>query len=229
MLGRSIRGPAELSLPRPPCEPATSETQYVFNLKQKLSIVHDFVRKHLRLTNTRTKDRYDRVSDLALFAPGEPVWIFQPRVPRGRTPKFRRPWTGPYRVMEKLTDVVYRVQRSLRSQPMTVNRFRMWKCTVQLPADWFATARADNRADAAAIDPGDDSAAADAAATEDPNDVTAPLVFHSATVNDSDDEYEDVDRSVIRGTDSRNALDTGQPQQLQTRSGRVVRRPLRFV
>jgi len=228
MLGRSIRGPAELSLPRPQGEPATAETQYVLKLQQKLSQVHDFVRKHLKLSNARTRDRYDGVSVRECFVPGDPVWIYQPRLPRGLSPKFRKPWTGPYKVLERLSDVVYRVQLSPRSRPMTVNRYRMWRCTVQLPADWFTTARTAGRANAAASDLVDEAAAAAAAVSDDETDgVNAPNTFRYDTASDSDED--DDDRDEYRDTVASDVSDTGQNQQLRTRSGRVIKKPLRFL
>jgi hypothetical protein len=192
--------------------------------------VHDFVRKRLKLSNAKTRDRYDRISVRDEFVPGEPVWIYQPRLPRGRSPKFRKPWTGPYKVVERLTDVVYRVQLSPRSRPMTVNRYRMWRCTVQLPTDWFSTVRADGRADTATTDSVDTAAAAAAAAAsaadDELDDDTVPYAYRSNTVSDRD---EDVGRRVYRETISRDVPDTGQLQQPRTRSGRIIRPPLRFI
>jgi len=229
MLGRSIRGPAELNFPTPPGEPATTETQYVLNLQQKLSEVHDFVRNRLKLSNAKTRDRYDRISVRDQFIPGDAVWLYQPRVLRGRSPKFKKPWTGPFKVIQRLSDVVYRIQLSPRSKPMTVNRYRLWKCTVQLPDDWFSAARADSRVAAAASDPVSEAAAAAAAVTdEDRRDVTEPYAHRADTGSDSEWE-ENYESAALRETADRDVNDTGQPQQLKTRSGRSIKKPLRFV
>ena len=41
---------------------------------------------------------------------GEKVWLFTPAVPRGDSRKLHRPWTGPYKVLKKLSEVNYRIQ-----------------------------------------------------------------------------------------------------------------------
>ena len=41
---------------------------------------------------------------------GDTVWLYSPAVSKGRTPKFHRPWKGPYRVVKVLSDVTYRIQ-----------------------------------------------------------------------------------------------------------------------
>ena len=40
---------------------------------------------------------------------GEWVWLHFPAVLRGRSPKLHWPWTGPFVVIEVLSDVTYRV------------------------------------------------------------------------------------------------------------------------
>jgi len=234
MLGRSLRGPAELSLPTPPSDPAASETEYVLTLKQRLSSIHDFVREHLRLTHSRTKDRYDRVSVRDSFSPGQAVWVYQPRMRRGLSPKFRQAWTGPYRVMEQLTDVVYRVQLTPKSRPITINRYRLWKCSAQLPDDWWTTARTSDRAaqnDTRATTttvPDADPAAAEAATADLSRDATPPLLPRVVPVNNSEDEDDDFFRGDALGTTPQDANDPSQRPQLTTRSGRAVRPPFRF-
>jgi len=65
-------------------------------------------------------------------------------------------------------------------------------------------------------------------AEDDPDDVTVPYDYRSNTVSESDEE-KDNDRAGLRDADSRDPYDTGQSPQLRTRSGRAVRKPIRFV
>jgi len=44
------------------------------------------------------------------YQPGNLVWLYSPAVSRGSSPKFHRPWKGPYRVVKVLSDVTYRIQ-----------------------------------------------------------------------------------------------------------------------
>ena len=139
MMGRPLRGPLELAFPRPDQEQSTVDSQYVHELTARLESVQKFVRANLDLSGLDLKRRYDRRADQTGFQPGDAVWLYNPRVTKGRSPKLGRPWDGPYRVMERLTDVVYRIQSSPRSKPYTVNRYRLWKVSSRLPDDWWTS------------------------------------------------------------------------------------------
>ena len=41
--------------------------------------------------------------------PGEKVWVYNPSLKKGVSPKLTRQWVGPCEVLEQLSDVVYRV------------------------------------------------------------------------------------------------------------------------
>jgi len=47
------------------------------------------------------------------FGSGDLVWLHNPQRKRGILPELRRPWEGPYVVVEQLNDVVYRIQQAL--------------------------------------------------------------------------------------------------------------------
>ena len=44
------------------------------------------------------------------FSAGDQVWLFSLAVPRGKTRKLHHPWTGPWLVVRKLSDAVYRIK-----------------------------------------------------------------------------------------------------------------------
>ncbi len=206
MMGRPLRGPLELTIPRPELEQSTVDCQYVHELTARLESVQEFVRANLDLSGLDSKCRYDRTADRTGFKPGDAVWLYNPRVAKGRSPKLGRPWTGPYRVMERLTDVVYRVQATPRSKPYTVNRYRLWRVTGSLPEDWWTNGgsrAAESLVQDNAIEP-----------------VSLPVL--------DPEEIEDAERAdVSEGLD--NIDDYAAEQPRKTRSGRVVRTPRRFV
>ena len=41
------------------------------------------------------------------------VWLNMPFVPKGASRKLFRPWQGPFRIIKVITDLVYRVERTL--------------------------------------------------------------------------------------------------------------------
>jgi hypothetical protein len=142
MLGRQIRGPADLAMSRPREEILGGDIPYLKGLSDRLGEVHHRVHHQLELSGLLMKDRYDKKADTTGFEPGDAVWLYNPRVRRGRSPKLARPWAGPYRVMSRLTDVVYRVQLTPKTKPYTVNRFRLWRVSGRLPDDWWTSGSA---------------------------------------------------------------------------------------
>lgn len=137
MLGREVRGPVELLIPRPVQEEGQEVTEYGRTLRRILEEVHERARGCLDVTGTNMKRRYDRNADADGFQVGDAVWLYNPRFKKNVSPKLMRPWEGPYRVMDRLTDVVYRVQLTPRSKPKVVNRYRLWRVMGELPDDWW--------------------------------------------------------------------------------------------
>ena len=77
---------------------------YAENLKRGLQRAYQLVRERLGAVHERHKAYYDRQVHGEPFQKNEFVWLHSPLVPRGQSKKLHHPWTGPYRVMEKLSD-----------------------------------------------------------------------------------------------------------------------------
>ena len=65
------------------------------------------------------------------------MWLYNPQRKKGKPLKLSRPWEGPYVVVERLNDVVYRIQRGPRAKPKVVHRDRLWQYRGDACADWF--------------------------------------------------------------------------------------------
>jgi transposase InsO family protein len=137
MLGRQLRGPVELLLPRPETESMQCGISYVDDLRSRLRCIHERVCQQLELTGLDVKRRYDRKSDVTGYQAGDAVYLYSPHVKRGLSPKLARKWHGPFKVIERLTDVVYRVQQSPKGRIQTVNRYRLHRFNQTLPERWF--------------------------------------------------------------------------------------------
>lgn len=140
MFGREVRGPVELLVPRPIHEEPTEMTEYGLKLRGVLEEVHERARGWLDAAGCTMKRRYDRNAEMQGFQVGDAVWLYNPRCKKNTSPKLASPWEGPYRVTDRLTDVVYRIQLTPRSKPRVVNRYRLWRVSCNLPADWWDTA-----------------------------------------------------------------------------------------
>ena len=87
--------------------------------------MHEFARKRMKIAS----DAMKRKSNLREFNIEDSVWVYDPMRKVGVNPKLQRPWKGPFKVVEKLSYILYRVKQSPRHKPRTVHhdKLRMYK------------------------------------------------------------------------------------------------------
>ena len=103
-----------------PTPQSSTAPQYVADLHSSLCAAYEQVQERTGCKLDRQKELYDRT--LA--------------VPRGQSKKLHRPWTGPYRIVAKLSDAVYHIQHSqARRKRLVVHFDRLKPCPqgVRLP------------------------------------------------------------------------------------------------
>ena len=109
MFGHSVRMPVDIMYGSPN-QPTTTIPKYVVDLRSSLSAAYKQVRDCMGNKRARQKEFYDRRVHGQLFSPGDLVWLNNLAVPHGRAKKLHCPWTGPYRIIARLSDAVYRIQ-----------------------------------------------------------------------------------------------------------------------
>ena len=140
MFGRDLRLPVDLLLGRPVEETLVSAKEYTTDLCEKLERVHCFARNHLKLSSDRMKQRYDLlVQEEQPLEAGDAVWLHNPQRKKGLSPKLQRPWQGPYLVVKRINDLVYRIQLGPKCKPKVVHRNRLWKYTGSNTPTWLNT------------------------------------------------------------------------------------------
>ena len=92
---------------------------------------YDTERSKLQLAHKRQKDYYDRRTWGERFKPGDSVWLWSPAVKKGIAPKFYEPWTGPYKVTKRLSDVTYEILDVAQKSKKVVHFDRLKKATVK--------------------------------------------------------------------------------------------------
>jgi len=106
-------------------ERVNSFGSFVQELRHKLEGIHENVRQSLNVHSLRAKARYDEKARQLHFKEGQEVWFFNPRRIKGRTPKLQKDWEGPYRVITKLSDVVFRIPKSNKHRYKVVHADRL--------------------------------------------------------------------------------------------------------
>uniref|UniRef100_A0A8C5DVC8 Integrase catalytic domain-containing protein n=1 Tax=Gouania willdenowi TaxID=441366 RepID=A0A8C5DVC8_GOUWI len=126
MLGRELRTPAEMAFGKPPDTPMVPPgPEYARRLQDRMESAHSFARDQLEKAGMRQKRNYDMKTRGTDFGAGDLVWVYSPKRKKGRCPKLDCHWLGPCEVLEKLGEVVYRVQLPPRGRRVALHRDRL--------------------------------------------------------------------------------------------------------
>ncbi|GBN14851.1 hypothetical protein AVEN_165667-1 [Araneus ventricosus] len=123
LFGGTLRLPCDILFERPSDTPS-SPNEYLNNLEARLESVHAFARERIKLASERMKTRYDSGATDHHFKEGDQVWLYNPKRRRGLSPKLQQNWEGPYTIVKKLNDVIYRVQRSSNAKSKVIHNYR---------------------------------------------------------------------------------------------------------
>ena len=133
--GQEIALPLDIITPPIPGEEALSVPEYVLNVQKNMREAHDHARECLQKAAVRQKRGYLTRFNGKTYAPGDLVWYWFPRFKKGKTPKFIAGWEGPMVVIKKLSEVVYVIQKSRRSKPLTVHHDHLKPCKTREEVD----------------------------------------------------------------------------------------------
>ena len=111
--GRELRLPVDLLTGRPPDDPHTMQ-DYVSELRERMQDIYALVRENGLQSSKNMKTRYDRRANISGFEEGTLVWLHQQTRRKGKSPKLQTRWEGPYKVVTRINDVTYRIQRQPR-------------------------------------------------------------------------------------------------------------------
>ena len=57
------------------------------------------------------------------------MWLFNPTILPGQSAKLYHPWTGPYKILEKISDADYRIEEMFGKKPSEIVHFnRLKRC-----------------------------------------------------------------------------------------------------
>ncbi|KAJ8952825.1 hypothetical protein NQ318_008146 [Aromia moschata] len=136
--GREMKLPTDLMLGRPLEETEErSLPEFVEDLRERMDRIHRFAREKLKIHSDKMKQRLDTTSTETAFKPGDAVWLYAPKRTKGKSSKLQSNWEGPYTIIKKINDLVYRIQLSPRSKAKVVHLERLAKYTGHNPPNWF--------------------------------------------------------------------------------------------
>ena len=137
MLGREISVPLDLIVGNPPdSENSLCPVEYVEWLRHSLGTAFEFANANLQRSATRQKRYHDRNLKQRQFEPGDFVWRWYP--PTANI-KLGLGWTGPFKVIRRLSDMTLQIQRLPDSLPITVHVDHLKPYTGNLPPNSWDT------------------------------------------------------------------------------------------
>ena len=91
--------------------PAVHNTpaDYLSSLRRTIQQSYDHAREAGATAQHRQKAAYDNRAHSRQFNVDDMVYLHNPVVKSGQSPKFHCPWKGPYRVVCKIDDVVFKI------------------------------------------------------------------------------------------------------------------------
>ena len=73
--------------------------------------LYDRVADHLNIATSNQQTRYNQGTDHSPYGPGDDVWLYQLRVPRGKARTLTWYWTGPYVIVKRCSEVTYVIRK----------------------------------------------------------------------------------------------------------------------
>ena len=111
MFGREVALPIDLLLGSfPDQKHRSSDLPYLHELKEKLKEIHEIAWENLEKSCDRQKRLYDHHANAHSYNVGDSVFLFDPTKKKGISPKLQSRWVGPYLVVGKLSDLLYKIQ-----------------------------------------------------------------------------------------------------------------------
>lgn len=131
MLGREVTTPLDLMYEMPTEIKEIPAHQWVWIFRERLEKAHAIVRDYVKGEMLRQKKYHDVKVSWSSFKPGDMVYVYFPVRKSGCSPKLTSFWRGPYKVENKLSDVLYTVACGFREKSTVIHCDRMRKCHAQ--------------------------------------------------------------------------------------------------
>ena len=114
MFGRQARLQLDVMYETSPPSPANaSPGEYAVALQKQLRTAYDLVREKASKAHLRQKQLYNQKVHGQPHKLGDLVWLHSAVAKKGPRSKLQHQWTGPFKVVKKLSNATYRIQHTL--------------------------------------------------------------------------------------------------------------------
>eukprot|EP00731_Ephydatia_muelleri_P031170 Em0022g684a len=138
MFGRDARLPMDIIYDT--TTPDGIEQQpYAAYVKSQHALLTDAFRRVWENTGQKysfQKEIYNKKVHGQPLVDGDMAWLFNPAIRKGQPRKLHKPWSGPYRIRRKMSEVTYQIQHTGNHKLKVVHFNRLKRCpnNIRLPA-----------------------------------------------------------------------------------------------
>ena len=110
LYGREPRLPIKVKYLPPESDDLSTILDYRKRVVEKVELAQNLARENLQRAQQKMKDYYDQKTKEPVFEVGQRVWVYTPRTRKGLSKKLMHNWLGPYRIVEKLSPVHFKLR-----------------------------------------------------------------------------------------------------------------------
>ena len=109
LYGREANLPIDIAYGSPPGEETTERIEtWAEVLQDRMRKLYEHIRNNTEDAVRRSASYYTQGS-IAKFKPGDKVWLYTPRIDKEKGAKLTNPWSGPYLVQQKKSEVLFQI------------------------------------------------------------------------------------------------------------------------
>ncbi|XP_062592958.1 uncharacterized protein K02A2.6-like [Saccostrea cucullata] len=132
MLGRETATPLDIIYDMPTSWKQVPSHKWVWILTDRMERAHNLVRKQLEGAILRQKHYHDMKMSYEQFKVGDQVYVYFPQRKTGCSPKLTSYWRGPFKVLAKVSEVLYKVNCGRNGKDQIIHCDRMKRCRGQV-------------------------------------------------------------------------------------------------
>lgn len=132
MLGRESTTPLDIVYDMPSSWKQVPKHDWVWVLLDRMERAHHLVRRHSEGAILRQKHYHDMKMSYEQFKSGDSVYVYFPQRKTGCSPKLTSYWRGPFQVLAKISEVLYKVNCGRNGKEQIVHCDRMKACKAQV-------------------------------------------------------------------------------------------------
>ena len=195
----------------------TNESEYVRNMGAELEKMYRLAREMTCVSAERQKINYDKSAKHVSYEVGDLVRRHQKNIKTGTKVKLARCWTGPWQVIQRLSDVLYQIQHSKNSKPVIVHADNLKIYRGRKVQKWTPCSTTTVKTERVPPQP---------EITEDQVDSKFSQSASMSHTSNEDPTFQCPERSPVFGPVPQDSKIDQSP--LRTRYGRTVRKPRRY-